>query len=560
MRRRLVLTAVAAALVVTTVAASTVAAAAADRTRGRLGAARDASMPHSSRDVLVKLRPDARAKDVLQPGADWIFGRWYEVGVPTSSGALARARELTSMDGVEIAELDYEATLDPSPAVPLDAAGLDAAANDPYLGYQWNFPAIQLTPAWDVATGSGAVAAIVDSGISQGGEDLDCHTLVSSFNAITDTVGVALDDHGHGTHVAGTVAQCTNNSVGVAGIAYGAELMPVKVANAQGSAAVSDVAQGIQWAATHGADVINLSLGSECSEPWPQCSASIEDDAISTAVANGAVVVASSGNGGSGVVGTPANNPDVIAVGAVRYDLHRASYSNGGSALDIVAPGGDLSVDQNQDGYGDGVVQETFTPQQGWGYYFFNGTSMAAPHVTGAVALLRSAAPNASVAEIRAALESTVLDLGSPGPDASFGNGLLQVRSALDALRPTGGEPGVTVTGRLSGAYARSGRYRLFHEGDTVRYRGKLGPVTDGATLAFELQRRVRSWQAVATTSLAVDDDGFARIAMTARHSTFGDPDARLAVAARYRLRAFVTDPATGATASADWIAFRVTA
>jgi subtilisin family serine protease len=527
--------------------------------RGRLGRARDVSMPHSTRDVLVKLQSGASAEDVLGAGADWIFGRWYEVAVPASSGALARARELTSVDGVEIAELDYEATLDPSPAIRLDDAGLDATANDPYFGSQWHFPAIQLTQAWDVATGSGTVAAIVDSGISLGGEDLNCHALVSPFNAITDTTGVALDDHGHGTHVAGTVAQCTNNGVGVAGIAYGAELMPVKVGDAQGFAAVSDVAQGIQWAATHGADVINLSLGSECSQPWPQCSASIEGDAISTAVANGVVVVASSGNAGSGVVGTPANNPDVIAVGAVRYDLERAPYSNGGSALDLVAPGGDLSVDQNHDDYGDGVLQETFTPEEGWGYYFFNGTSMSTPHVTGAVALLRSAVPTASVAEIRAALESTALDLGSPGPDVAFGNGLLQVRSALDALGATGGEPGVTVTGRLGGAYARSARYRLFHADDTVRYRGKLDPITDGATVAFELQRRMHSWREVAAITLRVDGAGSARVAMTARHSTFGDRDARLAVGGRYRVRAFITDPGTGAITSAAWIAFRVT-
>jgi subtilisin family serine protease len=559
MRRRLVLAVAAAALVVTSVTASTVAAAAANRTPGRLGAARDPSMPHSSRDVLVKLEPGARAKDVLGPDAEWIFGRWYEVGVPASTGSLARARDVTSLEGVEVAELDYRAQIDPTPSVPLAGATTQATPNDPYFSYQWNFPAVQAPQAWDVTTGAGAVIAIVDTGVSQDGEDLDCHTLVSPFNAITDTAGSALDDNGHGTHVAGTSAGCTNNGLGVAGIASDANLIPVKVANDQGSAAASDVAQGIQWATTHGADVINLSLGSECSQQWPQCSASIEDDAIATAVANGVVVVASSGNGGSGVVSTPANNPDVIAVGAVRYDLNRPSYSNGGSALDLVAPGGDLSVDQNQDGYGDGVLQETFA-SQGWGYYFFNGTSMAAPHVTGAVALLRSAVPTASVAEIRAALESTALDLGAPGADPSFGNGLVQVRSALSVLGAAGGEGGVTVSGRLSGAYDRRAHYRLFHVGDTVRYRGKLDPVTDGAMLAFELQRRLGSWTRVATTSLSVDGDGFARLAMTARHSTFGDPDARLAVGARYRIRAFITDPGTGAVVSAARIAFRITA
>jgi len=402
---------------------------------GRLGAAIDVRMDHAADHVLVRLSEDVSVSSVssISANADGVFGRWYRAPVLRGETPIDAARRLAATPGVALAELDYVVRLDPIERVRVDGPSVPSATpNDPFFPDQWHFPPVQAPDAWDVSTGSGVIVAVVDTGISQAGEDLACHTFVSPFNAITDTAGSAVDDEGHGTHVAGTIAQCTNNGIGVAGIAYGAQLMPVKALGADGSGYDSDIAQGIDWARTHGARVINLSLGSSCNANYPACSSSILDNAINTATSAGIVVVAASGNENSPYVGTPANNPNVISVGAVRYDLGRASYSNYGSGLDIVAPGGDV-LDQNGDGYVDGVLQETFDVG-GWGYYFWQGTSMAAPHVAGAVAVLRSAFPTATREQITAALLTTAADRGTPGYDTYYGNGLLQIDAALTAL------------------------------------------------------------------------------------------------------------------------------
>jgi hypothetical protein len=132
-------------------------------------------------------------------------------------------------------------------------------------------------------------------------------------------------------------------------------------------------------------------------------------------------------------VGTPANHPDAVAVAAVDYNLNRAPYSNRGSALSVSAPGGDLTRDANHDGYADGVLQQTFD-NGNWGYYFFEGTSMASPHVAGAAALLRALFPQASRQQIQAALETTALDRGAPGFDTDYGYGVIQIADAINAL------------------------------------------------------------------------------------------------------------------------------
>jgi hypothetical protein len=183
--------------------------------------------------------------------------------------------------------------------------------------------------------------------------------------------------------------------------------------------------------------VINLSLGGATpSDPM--------DSAIDQAVAEGIVVVAASGNSGGTSVSYPANHPDVIAVGATDFNNQRAPYSNRGSALDLVAPGGHVNQDANGDGRPDGVLQETIcfvAPEDcppslyggnGWGYYFFQGTSMAAPHVSGAAALLLASSPGMGPGNVKHILESTALDLGPSGFDNDYGHGLIQIEDALD--------------------------------------------------------------------------------------------------------------------------------
>jgi len=239
------------------------------------------------------------------------------------------------------------------------------------------------------------------------------------------------DDDGHGTHVTGTVAQSTNNSLGAAGIAFNTTIMPVKILNAAGAGTYDQVADGIYYAANNGAKVISMSL----SGPSP---ASVLENAVAYAYNNGVTVIAASGNGGTGSCDYPAAYDNyVIAVGATQYDETRAPYSNYGSSLDIVAPGGNTGLDQNSDTFADGVLQNTFgdTPVD-WAYWFYQGTSMATPHASGVAALLLAKNSSLTPSQIKNTLESTAEDLGTAGRDNTYGWGLVDAQAALASLAP----------------------------------------------------------------------------------------------------------------------------
>ena len=263
--------------------------------------------------------------------------------------------------------------------------------------------------------------------------DLSGTSFVGGWDFVNDDAHPN-DDNGHGTHVTGTVAQTTNNGFGVAGVAFGVSVMPVKVLNAAGTGAYSWIADGIYYAVDNGADIISMSLGGSASDTTLQ-------NAVSYAYSNGVVVVAAAGNGGNDGVGDPvcdypaAYDAYVIAVGATQYDESKAPYSNYGSSLDVVAPGGNTAVDQNGDGYADGVLQNTFsdTPVD-WAYWFWQGTSMATPHVSGVAALLLTRNPNLTPDEMRSVLQSTAEDLGSAGWDSTFGWGLVDAQAALESV------------------------------------------------------------------------------------------------------------------------------
>lgn len=415
---------------------------------GRLGYAVDPTRPHATGYVLVRLADGAARPAGLGQS---VFGAWYRAPVGAGETAIAAAHRWAATSGVLLAELDYLLAADPipnlqsplsnlqppitTPQSPLSPLRPAFTPNDPLYPRQWNFAPIQAPAAWETSRGSGVVVAVVDSGVSQG-SDLACRTFVDEYNVLTDQSGpgTAADNFGHGTHVAGSIAQCTDNDMGVAGVGFEAEIMPIKVLDASGNGSFGNVARGVDWARQHGADIVNLSLGGPCgSLTWPACSNSILNEAISQTAASGIVIVAAGGNSNQQTVMFPANHPEVIAVAGVDYALNRAPYSNRGVALSLSAPGGNINADLNADGFPDGILQQTY--ERGlWEYKYKHGTSMAAAQVSGMVALLWSHVPQANRQQIRQALEDTALDLGAPGKDNDTGYGLVQIADALAAL------------------------------------------------------------------------------------------------------------------------------
>lgn len=295
------------------------------------------------------------------------------------------------------------------------------APNDPDFAKQWHMQQIGAETAWDWGTGAGVVVAVIDTGVSNL-SDMPTEELVAGHDFVNDT-DKAADDQGHGSHVAGTIAQATNNGAGVTGLAHGAKIMPIKVLSAQGSGTSAHIAEGIRWAVDHGAKVLNLSLGGGGYS-------AVMAKAVAYAHDHGAVVVCAAGNGFGAPVSYPAAYDGAIAVSAVRFDRQLAPYSSYGPEVTLAAPGGDKSVDQNKDGFPDGVLQQTLT-----GFEWYQGTSMATPHVAAAAALLAGAGVT-RVDAIQAILEKTATPLGDA---KKYGAGEIDAAAALKHVRFAGG-------------------------------------------------------------------------------------------------------------------------
>ena len=434
--------------------------------------------------VIVKFRPgtstDVRRRLLAQvdgaPVAPVSDAPFEIVSIDSSADPESVARRLDAQPDVEYAQARYRVYPRFTP-------------NDPQYARQWNFPAIDMERAWDINQGAAPsiTVAVLDSGVAfrsavvryeapafsldgptsltfpalgvvdvpfAAAPDLDgANRFVSPRDFIWETAD-PLDLDGHGTHVAGTVGQLTNNGVGVAGMAFNVRIMPVKVIAGVWDAIFGSprigtddvVARGIRYAVDNGAKVINLSIG-RSGRPAPAV-----HEAIVYAVSRGAFVVVAGGNAfeeGNDIERFAEFAPDIdgmVAVGAIGRDRRRAFYSNTGPYIELVAPGGNTRVG----GTGGGILQQTFDfdfvdtflrgPSQYraprfdmFAYDFLQGSSMAAPHVAGFAAMLMQQGIT-SPAAIEAAMKRYAVDLGEPGRDNEYGYGLINPRASLRGL------------------------------------------------------------------------------------------------------------------------------
>jgi serine protease len=418
--------------------------------------------------LLLALPAGARAADYVPDEVIVRYEQGTGGGVAAQVAAEAGAQPVQALpggseqlqidDGDSVRETIAELNADPNVAyaVPNWRARAAAEPNDPGFRLQWNLFStygINVVEAWSLAqglgapAGRGAVVALLDSGVAyerrgrfRRAPDLRRSTFVRPYDFI-EKDRHPNDVFGHGTHVAGTIAQTTNNGFGTAGIAYNAKIMPLRVLDSNGEGDSAAIARAIRYAARYRADVINLSL----EFPAEVRAAEIPDvlAAIRYAHRRGSVVVAASGNQADIAVAYPARAQSVIAVGATTITGCQADYSNSGEDLDLMAPGGGAdapntdsvwdSAHCSPDSVGRPIVQQTFTrgvtrfglPRS------YEGTSMAAPHVSAIAALLiasKRLGPHPSPREVEAHLEATSRPTDRPD---RYGAGLVDAAAAL---------------------------------------------------------------------------------------------------------------------------------
>ena len=370
---------------------------------------------------------------------------------------------LANRSDVELAEPDAHFQVSPDEFVQ-EAPSVDPSSpgypNDPQFKFQWHMNQIGMKEAWKLADGNGVIVAVLDTGVAYGNhdkfhllEDLEGVKFVSPYNFVSNNKN-AYDDHGHGSHVTGTIAQVTNNGKGVTGVARNVQIMPLKVLSAGGSGSVGGIADAIRYAADNGAKVINMSLGG----PYPSKALK---KAVEYAHGKGVTVICAAGNESKSKVGYPAAYPGAVAVSATQFEEDITFYSNYGKDIDIAAPGGNTRVDQNGDGMNDGVLQNTIeigNPKKS-GYFGFMGTSMASPHVAGVAALVVGEGVTYP-AMVEKVLKDSARKPGNGKKYSTdrYGAGIVDAPAAVKAARSQGGGLQFAFGLLLAGAVAASVR------------------------------------------------------------------------------------------------------
>ncbi|WP_256795733.1 S8 family serine peptidase [Terrabacter sp. Ter38] len=358
---------------------------------------------HDPHTVLVKFKTSAskatRDHAVTGRGArtvEAVPGTGF-VSVRTTDRADDLARRLEKDPTVAEVTLDYVRTASATP-------------NDPGYPSQPYLSTVRVPAAWDRSKGSSSmVVAVVDSGVNGLHPDLAGRVL-AGYDATTNSsipAGAPSDDFGHGSMVAGLIGAATNNGLGIAGVAWNARILPVRVLDGAGSGTDTDVIEGVTWAANKGAKVINLSLGGPNDSPALH-------EAIRYAVGKGAVVVAAAGNSGALEPMYPAAYSEAFAVAATDNQARLTDFSTFGPWVDLAAPGFDIvSTGLDAD------------------YYTASGTSFSAPIVSGVAALVRTQSPTLTPAQVVARLRSSARDAGPRGIDPYVGYGVVDAANAL---------------------------------------------------------------------------------------------------------------------------------
>ncbi|MFW6136361.1 MAG: S8 family peptidase [Chloroflexota bacterium] len=284
--------------------------------------------------------------------------------------------------------------------------------SDPDYTYQWALPKINAPHAWGLSTGDDVVIAILDTGVDLDHPDLSSKVLTHLDKNFLNGNPSAEDDHGHGTHVAGTAAATTDNAIGIAGMGWHAAILPLKVLDASGNGTAEHIAEAIRYATDHGAGVINMSLAGT-TDPCCHCPSVIQK-AVDYAYAKGTLLTAAAGNDLGATEMFPANCEHVLGVAATDANDAIACYSNYGTHVSVAAPGSGI-----------------YSTIIGGSYYHLSGTSMATPHVSGLAALLLARYPAYSPDQVASAILDNALDLGPTGWDADSGCGRIDAFQAL---------------------------------------------------------------------------------------------------------------------------------
>jgi len=299
--------------------------------------------------------------------------------------------------------------------------------NDPFFGtaslweqeeQQWYIPKIEANEAWDLSKGQSIVVAVIDTGLDLNHPDLKGQW-VQGYNELNPS-SPPQDDQGHGTHVSGIISAAMNNQIGIAGIAPASKIMPVKVLDSSGNGDDMDVATGIRWAADHGANIINISLGESINSSGSFDGSTYIAEAVGYAQSKGILVVAAAGNDGVGTISYPATLPGVLSVAATTSENKLTDFSNYGLPLSLEAPGD--------------RILSTYPQASSNGYQYLGGTSMASPMVSAVAALIWSANPTWTSTQVTRKLLTSATDTQTKGWTETQGFGLV---NALKGVLPT---------------------------------------------------------------------------------------------------------------------------